>query len=65
MPGMDLEEHGLDDTFEQRCAVCGAPLTEAEIGAARETGGPFLCSVHAAEHEPADELSAGDPGDAY
>ena len=60
MPGMDIEEHTLDDTLEQRCAVCGAPLTEAEIGAAREAGGPFLCSVHAAEDEPAEEISAGD-----
>jgi hypothetical protein len=60
MPRMDLEEHSLDDTLEQRCAVCQAPLTQAEIGAAREAGGPFLCSVHAAEDEPAEEISAGD-----
>ena len=49
---MDLEEHTLEDQLERRCAVCGAELTEAEIHAARETAGPFLCSVHAAEELP-------------
>jgi hypothetical protein len=62
---MDLEEHTLDDTLEQRCAVCGAPLTEVEIREAREAGGPFLCSVHAAEDEPAEDLSAGDESSDY
>lgn len=61
MRGMDLEEHTLDDTLEQRCAACGAPLTDAEIRTAREAGGPFLCSVHAAEEEPAEEISADEP----
>ena len=51
---MDLEEKTLDDTLEQTCTVCGARLTGLEIEAAREAGGPFLCSVHAAE-EPAEE----------
>jgi hypothetical protein len=55
---MDLEEHTLDDSLERTCAVCGARLTELEIEAAREAGGPFLCSVHAAETEPAEEISA-------
>jgi hypothetical protein len=40
--------------------VCGARLTEPEIEAAREAGGPFLCSVHAAELLPAEE-TAGEP----
>jgi hypothetical protein len=62
---MDLEERTLDENLERTCSVCGAQLTEQEIEAARETGGPFLCSVHAAEEEPADELSAGDPDAAY
>lgn len=50
---MDLEEHTLEDTLERRCAVCGAPLTEAEIHAARETAGPFVCTMHASEELPA------------
>ena len=62
---MDLEEHTLEDSLERTCSVCGARLTPLEIEAAREAGGPFLCSVHAAEEEPADELSAGDPDAAY
>jgi hypothetical protein len=55
---MDLEEHTIDDTLGRTCSICGAQLTEAEIEAAREAGGPFLCSVHAAETEPAEEISA-------
>jgi hypothetical protein len=55
----DLEEHTIDDTLERRCTVCGAELTGAEIEAAREAGGPFLCSVHTAEALPADELADG------
>jgi hypothetical protein len=50
---MALEEHSLDPTLERRCAVCGAELTQPELVAAREVGGPFLCMVHADE-EPAD-----------
>jgi len=60
---MDLEEHTLDENLERTCSVCGARLTAQEIEAAREAGGPFLCSVHAAETEPADEIAA-DEGDA-
>jgi hypothetical protein len=52
---MDLEEHTLDETLERTCGVCGAPLTTQEILQSRETGGPFLCSVHAAEELPAEE----------
>ena len=52
---MGLEEHTLEDSLEKRCQECGAPLTEAEILAAREAGGPFLCSVHTAEDLPAEE----------
>jgi hypothetical protein len=57
---MGLEEHTLEDTLEESCAVCGARLTGLEIEAAREAGGPFLCSVHAAEQLPAAE-TAGEP----
>ncbi len=46
---MDLEEHSLDPVIERTCAECGARLTAAEIEAAMDAGGPYLCSVHAAE----------------
>jgi hypothetical protein len=52
---MDLEEHTLEDTLERSCAACGAQLTTQEILDSRERGGPFLCSVHAAEELPAEE----------
>jgi hypothetical protein len=52
---MGLEEHTLEDSLEKRCQECGAPLTQAEILTARESGGPFLCSVHTAEALPAEE----------
>jgi hypothetical protein len=54
---MDLEEHTLDPPIERNCAECGAKLTSAEIQASIEAGGPFLCSVHAAEEIPLDEES--------
>ena len=60
---MDLEERTLDDTISRECAVCGARLTTQEIVAAREAGGPFLCSVHALEEAPADELVDEDLGE--
>jgi hypothetical protein len=43
------------DSLERSCAVCGAQLTTQEIHESRESGGPFLCSVHAAEELPAEE----------
>jgi hypothetical protein len=47
---MDLEEQtGVDPVIERTCAECGTKLTSEEIKASLETGGPFLCSVHAAE----------------
>jgi hypothetical protein len=52
---MDLEEHTLESTLENTCGVCGARLTTEEILQSRERGGPFLCSVHAAEELPAEE----------
>jgi len=45
----DLEEHTLERVGD-RCEECGAALTEAEMQAALEAGGPALCSVHAAEN---------------
>ena len=47
---MDLEEKsGVDPVIERTCAECGTKLTDAEIQASLDTGGPFLCTVHAAE----------------
>lgn len=45
---MDLEEHTLESAGE-RCEECGAKLTDAEMRRVLETGGPTLCTVHAAE----------------
>ena len=58
---MDLEERSLDPVIERTCAECGATLTDAEIQASLESGGPYLCSVHAAEQVPlADEDQPAD-----
>jgi hypothetical protein len=52
----DLEETGgVDPVIQKRCAECGAELTDAEIRAALESGGPFLCQVHALENVPLEE----------
>ena len=59
---MDLEEHSIE-TAGERCEECGARLTPAELEAVLESGGPTLCSIHAAEDEPglaADEDFAGE-----
>jgi hypothetical protein len=48
---MSLEEHSIE-TAGERCEECGARLTAAELEAVLESGGPTLCSVHAAEDEP-------------
>jgi hypothetical protein len=53
---MDLEEKsGVDPVIERTCAECGTKLTEAEIQASLDTGGPFLCTVHANEEVALDE----------
>ena len=53
---MDLEEKsGVDPVIERTCAECGTKLTDAEIRASLDSGGPFLCTVHASE-----EVSLGD-----
>ena len=49
---MDLEPHNLEPVIERTCAECGAKLTEREIEASVDSGGPFLCSIHAAEQVP-------------
>ena len=47
---MDLEEHeGVDPVIERKCAECGATLTDQEIKAALDGGGPYLCTMHANE----------------
>jgi hypothetical protein len=52
----DLEETGgVDPVIEQRCAECGAKLTDAEVRAAMESGGPYLCTVHALESVPLED----------
>jgi hypothetical protein len=56
---MELEERGgVEPVIERRCAECGTTLSSAEIKAALETGGPFLCTVHANEEVALDEDSA-------
>jgi hypothetical protein len=51
----DLEEHSLDPVVERTCAECGAPLTTEEMRASLESGGAYLCSVHAAEQVPLED----------
>jgi hypothetical protein len=54
---MDLEEHTLESA-EERCEECGAKLTEQELAAVLESGGPNLCAIHAAEQVPLSEEEA-------
>ena len=58
---MDLEEHSLDPVIERSCAECGARLTQGEIRASLESGGDYLCSVHAAEQVPVEDEDVGEP----
>lgn len=48
---VSLEEKSIDE-LPDRCEECGAKLTAEEMQAAMESGGPALCSIHAAEDEP-------------
>ena len=52
---MDLEPRNLDPVIEHTCAECGATLTDEKIRASLDAGGPYLCSVHAAEEVPLEE----------
>lgn len=52
---MDLEEHSLEPVIQRTCVECGTELTEEEIKASLDAGGPYLCSVHAAEEAPLEE----------
>ena len=61
---MNLEESSHDQLGD-RCEECGAKLTPQELQGAMESGGPALCSIHAAEDEPglaADEAGFTDSG---
>jgi hypothetical protein len=54
MSGLE-ETGGVDPVIEKTCAECGATLTDAEVRAALESGGPYLCQVHALENVPLDD----------
>ena len=53
---MDLEEtSGVEPVIQRTCAECGTKLTDSEIQASLDSGGPFLCTVHASEEVALDE----------
>ena len=54
MSGLE-ESGGVDPVIQQRCAECGAELTEQEMRAALDSGGPYLWSVHALENVPLED----------
>lgn len=56
---MELEEHTLESASE-RCEECGAKLTQPELEAVIESGGPNLCAIHAAEVVPDADASGDD-----
>jgi hypothetical protein len=56
---MSLEEKSLDPVIERTCTECGATLTKEEIQASLDAGGPYLCSVHAAEEVPLEDEQEG------
>jgi hypothetical protein len=60
---MDLEERTLE-TVGERCEECGAKLTERELQLVLESGGPALCTIHAAEVAGLDSPELDD-GPAY
>ena len=51
-----MEQSAVDPVIERTCEECGTQLTDEEIRASLETGGRYLCSVHAAEDLPAEEM---------
>jgi hypothetical protein len=52
---MGLEEHTLEPALEKRCVECGVTLTAREMQDALDSGGPYLCTVHAQERVEIDE----------
>jgi hypothetical protein len=59
---MPLEERTIEQIGD-RCEECGARLTAAEQQAVLESGGPTLCSIHAAEIVPVAEEDVPGEGD--
>ena len=59
MPPMELEERTLERVGD-RCEECGAKLTQRELEQVIESGGPALCSIHAAEVVPVGEEDDGE-----
>ena len=57
---MDLEERSIEPVGEQ-CEECGAKLTERELQAVLESGGPALCTIHMAEAEPGEAAGEEEP----
>jgi hypothetical protein len=49
------EQEGVDPVIERRCAECGVELTQREIQAALDSGGPYLCTVHASDEVALEE----------
>ena len=56
---MELEERTLERVGD-RCEECGAKLTQRELEQVIESGGPALCSIHAAEVVPVGEEDDGE-----
>jgi hypothetical protein len=54
---VDLEERTLENIGD-RCEECGAKLTQEELAAVLESGGPTLCKIHAADVVPLAEEDA-------
>jgi hypothetical protein len=54
-------DNAVDPVIERTCEECGTELTDEEIRASLESGGRYLCSVHAAEELPAEELEEEGP----
>lgn len=55
-----LEEHTLEAAGD-RCEECGAKLTDEEMKAVLENGGPTLCAIHADDVVDPDEDPGVDP----
>jgi uncharacterized protein with PIN domain len=58
---MDLEEKTLEKAGD-RCEECGAKLTQRELEQVIESGGPALCTIHAAEVVPLAEEDSVEEG---
>lgn len=56
---MVLDDESLERD-DEHCVECGAKLTDNELQAVMESGGPPLCAIHAAEDEPGLEADESD-----